>query len=77
MAPTPGEAPSDRAWRAGVLGAINAMSQVLAARFLVLVAVAGAIFLAWTVVQSPDPYKLSVLGIYMVAVIATVWLASR
>jgi len=59
------------------MGAIGVLVAVLAARLLVLVSIAGAIFLAWTVVQSPDPYKLSVLGIYMVAVIATVWLASR
>ena len=44
---------------------------------MVLVSVAGAIFLAWTVVQAPDVYKLSTLGIYMLAPIATVWLASR
>src|ERR1700756_3705971 len=39
--------PANRAWRAGVLGAVNVLAMVLAGRLLVLVAIAGAIFLTW------------------------------
>ena len=70
--------PDERAaFRAGVLGAINVMAQVLGGRALVLVSVVGAVFLTWTVLQSPDPYKLIALGVYMLAPVSTVWLASR
>ena len=67
----------DRAWRAGVLGAINVLTMVLAGRLLVALAVAGSIFLTWLTLGNPDPYRLAALGIYcLLAVVPCVWLAS-
>jgi hypothetical protein len=61
--------PANRAWKAGVLGAINVLAMVLAGRGLVLVAIAGAIFLTYLTLGNPDVYRLSALGIYCVAVV--------
>lgn|SRR5215472_4197692 len=72
-----GPSPVDRAWRAGVLGAVNVLALVLSGRLLVLVAIAGAIFLTWLALANPDPYRLAALGIYcLLAVVPCVWLAS-
>lgn len=66
------------AWKRGVLGAINVLALVLAGRVLVLVAIAGAIFLTWLSLGNPDPYRLTALGIYCAAVVMPcVWLASQ
>lgn len=66
------------AWKAGVLGALNVAFAVLAARLVVLVAVAGAIALTWSALAIPDPWRLGALGIYGVAIfIPCVWLAGR
>lgn len=66
------------AWKAGVLGALNVIAAVLAARFILLIAVAGAIWLTVQAIAAPDPLKLAALGIYaLVVVVPTVWLASR
>ena len=65
-------------WKAGVLGAINVLVQVVAVRMIVLVAVSGGIVLASISLGSPDPWRLGVLAIYALAVvIPVVWLASR
>lgn len=72
----PNEALSRAAWQRGVLGAVNMLAMVLAARLIVLVAVAGGISLTWLALQSPDPMRLGALAIYCVAVvIPTVFLA--
>lgn len=64
------------AWKAGVLGAVNVLLLVLAARMLVLVAIGGAIALTWYALESPDPYRLIALGIYsLLTVIPCVVLA--
>jgi hypothetical protein len=64
------------AWKAGVLGAINVLALVLAGRALVLVAIAGSIFLTWLALGNPDPYRLAALGIYCLMVVCpSVWLA--
>jgi hypothetical protein len=81
-APTPPDIPHEQlhraAWMAGVMGSINVLSQVLAARLILLVAVAGATFLTWLALQTPDPYRLAVLGVYAaVVVVPLVWLAAR
>ena len=69
--------PSD-AYMAGLLGTVNALSLVLAARMIVLVAITGAIVLTWVALQNPDPYRLIAIGIYCVAaVIPCVVLAAR
>lgn len=74
----PSEAVTRAAWKAGVLGAVNMLAMVLAARLIVLVAVAGAISLTWLALQQPEPMRLGALAIYCVAVvIPTVFLALR
>ena len=60
------------------MGALSLVTAVLAARFVVLVAVAGGIVLTWNALQVSDPIRLAALGIYSLAVVVpTVWLASR
>ena len=66
------------AWKAGVLGAVNVIVKVLAARLVVLVAVSGGIGLTWVALEQPDPYRLGALAIYALAVVCpTIYLASR
>ena len=66
------------AWKAGVLGALNAAVLILAARVAVLIAVAGGIWLTWVALIEPDPYRLGALAIYsLFVVIQTIYLASR
>lgn len=61
-----------------MLGSINVLTQVLAVRLIVLVAVGGGIALTWLALGEPDPMRLGALGIYTVAVvIPCVWLAGR
>lgn len=65
-------------WKAGVIGALNVMSAILAARMILLVAVCGAIILAYLALQAADAYRLGALAIYTVAVVVPlVWLTSR
>lgn len=67
-----------RAWRASVIGSLNVAALILAVRFVLLLAVAGAAALALFALQSPDPMRLGVLAIYMLgAVIPVVWLSAR
>ena len=66
------------AWRAGLLGALNIVAAVLAARLILLVAVIGAIVLAYIVIVTPDPWRLGALAIYaFTVVIPSIWLASH
>ena len=66
------------AWKAGVLGALNLATLILAARLILLVGVGGATFLGWLALASPDPYRLAVLGVYSaVVVVPLVWLSAR
>lgn len=65
------------AWKAGVIGAMNALALVLAARFAVLVAIVGGIVLTAIALTSPDPYKLGALAIYAAFIVPTIWLAGR
>ena len=53
-----------RAWKAGVIAAINVLTRVLAVRAILLVAIAGAIGLTWVCLVQPDPYRLVALAIY-------------
>ena len=57
------------AWKAGMLGAFNALALVLAGRFLVLVAIGGEIFLTYMSIGNPDLYRLIALGIYCIFVV--------
>lgn len=66
------------AWKAGLIGALNALALVLAIRFTLLVAIVGAIVLAVIAIEAPDPYRLGALAIYAIVVVGpTIWLASR
>ena len=66
------------AYLKGAMGAINVLSQVLAARLIVLIAIVGAIGLAWVALANPDPYRIAVLGAYLLAgLVPCVWLSSR
>lgn len=63
-------------WKSGVMGAVAVISQVLALRLLVLVAIAGGIWLTWIALATPDPFRLGALGIYgILIVVPTIWLA--
>lgn len=67
-----------QAWRAGAIGAVNVISKVLAGQMLVLIAIAGAIFLTWQVLGNPDTNRLIALAVYCVAGVGgTVYLATR
>ena len=66
------------AWKAGVMGALNVFTAILAVRLTLLVSVCGAISLAYLALQQPDPYRLGALGVYaVVVVVPLVWLAAR
>jgi hypothetical protein len=66
------------AWKAGVLGALNLATAILAVRLTLLVSVGGAIGVAFLVLRDPDPYRLAALGIYAaVVVVPLIWLAAR
>jgi hypothetical protein len=65
-------------WKAGMLGALNAATAILAARLILLVAVCGAIGLTYLVLREPDPYRLAALGVYAgVVVVPLIWLTAR
>lgn len=66
------------AWKAGVLGALNVLILVVAVRFILLIAVVGAIWMTIIAIEAPDPLKLAALGTYLlVLVVPMIWLASR
>jgi hypothetical protein len=66
------------AWRAGVIGGLNIATAILAVRLILLVAVCGAIGVAYLVLKEPDPYRLAALGVYAaVVVVPLIWLAAR
>jgi hypothetical protein len=63
------------------MGAFNALAVVLAVRVILLVAVIGALILAWTVLKAADPVawpSLVMLVVYCLFVVCpVVWLSSR
>ena len=69
------------AWKAGMLGSLNVLFAVIAARFILLIAVGGALMLAWETLQFPPSLAmpaLAMLGVYCVLVVVPmIWLASR
>jgi hypothetical protein len=66
------------AWKAGMLGALNVATAILAVRLTLLVSVVGASGLTFLVLQNPDPYRLGALGIYaVVVVVPLIWLTAR
>lgn len=75
---TPTISTPDHAYRAAVLASVNVLFAVLSIRFVLLLAVMGAIYLAALTVLAPDPWRLGALAIYAILVVApTVWLAAR
>jgi hypothetical protein len=52
------------AYKAGVIGAVNVLTRMLAVRAILLVSIGGAIALTWLCVENPDPYRLAALMIY-------------
>ena len=66
------------AWKQGIIGSLNVAAAVLAARFVLLLSVIGAILLVWMALALHDPFRLIAVGIYTVTVVLPlVWLASR
>jgi hypothetical protein len=66
------------AWRAGIIGAFNALTVILAVRLTLLLSVGGAFALAYLALPAADPWKLAVLGVYtVVVVVPLVALAAR
>lgn len=69
---------SDSSYVAGVMGAVSVLALVLSARLIVLIAIVGAIGLAWVALANPDPYRIAVLAAYLLAgLVPCVWLSSR
>lgn len=52
-----------------MLGALNLLTRVLAARFIVLVSVIGGIMLALPALGQPDWLRLGILGVYCAGVV--------
>lgn len=75
------EAMHRMAWKAGVIGAFNALAVILAVRLILLVAVIGALILAWTVLKASEPVAipaLVMLAVYCaLVVIPVVWLSAH
>jgi hypothetical protein len=68
-------------WKNALLGSLNAMALVLAARLAVILATGGAIWLAYLALESgdrPDLIRVAALGVYLLGgLLPVVWLASR
>ena len=79
--PTPASpSATERTYVAGVMGTVNVLALVLSARLVALVAVAGAIALAWYALGASDillvQWRTIALGIYAVAVcLPALWLS--
>ena len=66
------------AWKAGVMGAMNVAVAILGVRLGLLVAISGAIGLAYISLNQPDPYRLATVAIFALAVVLPmIMLASR
>lgn|SRR5215472_2730892 len=69
---------SRAAWQQGLLGALATINRVLAARAILMIAVLGAIGLAYEAVSESDILRLIALAVYLVAGLGPlVWLSSR
>jgi hypothetical protein len=65
-------------WKAGMMGALNVATAILAVRLILLASVLGAIGLTYLVLREPDPYRLAALGVYAgVVVVPLIWLTAR
>ena len=84
--PTPSQPPNQfqqeylhrSVWKAALLGNLNAMAMVLAARLIVLVAVGGAIALTYAALGHADSLSTQVvLGVYTSCAVLISWIVSR
>ena len=57
------------AWKAAVMGTLNVLTAILAARAILLIAVCGAFALAILSLSQADPYRMGVLIVYAVLVV--------
>lgn len=72
------EETEQRSYRAALIGSINVVAAILAARLILMLSVIGAIFLAWLALLGHDPVRVAVLALYTATVvIPLVWLCSR
>lgn len=55
-----------------MLGAINVLSRVLAARAIMLIAVVGGIMLTFPALSQPDWFRLGIIAVYCVGVVVPV-----
>jgi hypothetical protein len=63
---------------AGVRGGLTVVAMVLAARFIALLAILGAFVVTLVVLQEPDPFRLTAVGLYCVfAGFLSAWLTSK
>lgn len=68
----------DDAWKGAVIGSVNVLAAVLAARFILLLATVGGAALTWLALAQPDVRRLAALAIYTVTIeLPLVWLASK
>jgi hypothetical protein len=56
-------------WKAAVLGTINVLAIVLAARLIVLIGVSGGIFLTYLALDHPDYFRIGALAVYCLGVV--------
>jgi hypothetical protein len=65
-------------WRQGLIASLNVAAAILAVRLILLLAVMGAIALAWVALQAHDLLRLAVLAVYTVTCVGPlIWLSSR
>lgn len=65
-------------WKAALLGNLNALALVLAARLIVLVAIGGAIALTWAALGHSDSLSTQVvLAVYTSCAVLVSWIVSR
>jgi hypothetical protein len=73
----PTSRPSATDFQRQMLVALHTISLILAARFILLLAVCGACLLAYLAVSSPDLMKTIALGVYNLTVLGPlVWLTA-
>jgi hypothetical protein len=67
----------NRAWKQGVLGALNVAARILSVRLILLVAVIGAFILTWQTLTDPQPYRVIATSAFMaLTVLPAVWLSA-
>jgi hypothetical protein len=66
------------AWKGAYIGTLNAITVVLSARLIVLIAVVGACWLTYLALQNANYFTIAALLVYCGGVVgSTVYLAGR